>query len=53
MFLPKELESLLKAPNNVSTSQITIPEAISSLYQGIDVHRLEVELHMLPGLVKV
>ena len=52
MFLQKEFESLLmKASNNVSTSRIAVPEAISSMYH--QVHRLEVQLQVCQTLQRL
>ncbi len=43
----------MKASNKVNTSRIAVPEVISSMYhQDIGVHRLEVQLQMLPDLIK-
>lgn len=54
MLLPKEMENMLMtAANNVDTSKVAVPETVQSTYlQDIDARKLELQLQMLPDLVK-
>ena len=54
MLLLKEIETLIiKASNCVHNTEIAIPESILKLYsKDIDMEKAEVQLRMLPDLVK-
>ena len=54
MLFPKETKSILiTAANNVDTTKVALPETVKLMYQqDIDSHKLELQLHMLPDLVK-
>ena len=54
MPLLKEIETLIiKASNCVHNTEIAIPESILKLYsKDIDMEKAEVQLRMLPDLVK-
>ena len=54
MLLPKELECLLiRAANSTETLQVSVPDTITSMYhQDINIHKLEVQLWVLPDLVR-
>ena len=51
MLLPKEMESMLiTAANNSDIPKVTVPATEKSVYQ--QEHKLKLQLHMLPDLVK-
>ena len=54
LLLPKEIESLLlRASSNQDTTRIVVPESIKSIYLlDIDVQKLEIQLQMLPDLLR-
>ena len=54
LLLPKEIESLLlRASSNQDTTRIIVPECIKSIYHlDIDVQKLEIQLQMLPDLLR-